>query len=229
MNAAVQHESLTRSVEDYLKAIYRLTPEGRAAGTSEIANLLELAPASVSGMVKRLSEHGLLEHVPYKGVQLTEEGRRAALRTIRRHRLIEAYLVAFLGYTWDTVHDEAERLEHAVSDQLVERMASVLGHPSVDPHGDPIPDVDGAIHEPASTPLSELPEGMFVELRRVDESDPERLRYIASIGLQPGVRVLVVDRQPFDGPITIEVEGQSHVIGHELGHVLRCVPLGEDA
>ena len=229
MNAAVQHESLTRSVEDYLKAIYRLTPEGRAAGTSEIANLLELAPASVSGMVKRLSEHGLLEHVPYKGVQLTEEGRRAALRTIRRHRLIEAYLVAFLGYTWDTVHDEAERLEHAVSDQLVERMASVLGHPSVDPHGDPIPDVDGAIHEPASTPLSELPEGIPVELRRVDESDPERLRYIASIGLQPGARVLVVDRQPFDGPITLEVEGQSHVIGHELGHVLRCVPLGEDA
>jgi DtxR family Mn-dependent transcriptional regulator len=229
MNAAVQHESLTRSVEDYLKAIYRLTPEGRTAGTSEIANLLELAPASVSGMVKRLSEHGLLEHVPYKGVQLTEEGRRAALRTIRRHRLIEAYLVAFLGYTWDTVHDEAERLEHAVSDQLVERMASVLGHPSVDPHGDPIPDVDGAIHEPASTPLSELPEGIPVELRRVDESEPERLRYIASIGLQPGARVLVVDRQPFDGPITIEVEGQSHVIGHELAHVLRCVPLGEDA
>ena len=229
MNAVVQHEPLTRSVEDYLKAIYRLTPEGRAAGTSEIANLLELAPASVSGMVKRLSEHGLHEHVPYKGVQLTEEGRRAALRTIRRHRLIEAYLVAFLGYTWDTVHDEAERLEHAVSDQLVERMASVLGHPSVDPHGDPIPDVDGAIHEPASTPLSELPEGILVELRRVDESDPERLRYIASIGLRPGARVIVVDRQPFHGPITIEVEGQSHVIGHELGHVLRCVPLGEDA
>jgi DtxR family Mn-dependent transcriptional regulator len=229
MSAAVQHEPLTRSVEDYLKAIYRLTPEGRPAATSDIANLLELAPASVSGMVKRLSEHGLLEHVPYKGVQLTEEGRRAALRTIRRHRLIEAYLVAFLGYTWDTVHDEAERLEHAVSDQLVERMAAVLGHPSVDPHGDPIPDVDGAIHEPASTPLSELPEGIAAELRRVDESDPERLRYIASIGLHPGARVVVVDRQPFHGPITIEVDGQSHVIGHELGHVLRCVPLGDDA
>ena len=229
MSAALQHDPLTRSVEDYLKAIYRLTPEGRAAGTSEIANLLELAPASVSGMVKRLSEHGLLEHVPYKGVQLTEEGRLAALRTIRRHRLIEAYLVAFLGYTWDTVHDEADRLEHAVSDQLVERMAAVLGHPSVDPHGDPIPDVDGAIHEPASTPLSELPEGIAAELRRVDESDPERLRYIGSIGLQPGARVVVVDRQPFHGPIAIEVDGRAHVIGHELGHVLRCVPVGEDA
>jgi DtxR family transcriptional regulator, Mn-dependent transcriptional regulator len=227
MSAVLQHEPLTRSVEDYLKAIYRLTPEGRPAATSEIANLLELAPASVSGMVKRLSEHGLLERVPYKGVQLTVEGRRAALRTIRRHRLIEAYLVAFLGYTWDTVHDEAERLEHAVSDQLVERMAAVLGHPSVDPHGDPIPDVDGAIHEPASTPLSELPEGIAVELRRVHESDPERLRYIASIGLRPGAQVLVVDRKPFHGPITIEVDGRSHVIGHELGQVLRCVPAGE--
>src|SRR5688572_32402265 len=133
MNAALQHETLTRSVEDYLKAIYRLSPRGKTASTSEIAQRLELSPASVSGMVKRLSEQGLLEHVPYKGVQLTADGRRAALRVLRRHRLIEAYLVAFLGYTWDTVHEEAERLEHAVSDTLVDRMASVLGHP----HGGP--------------------------------------------------------------------------------------------
>ena len=123
MNAAVQHETLTPSVEDYLKAIYRLSPQGRPAATSEIAQRLELSPASVSGMVKRLSEQGLLEHIPYKGVQLTPDGRRAALRMLRRHRLIEAYLVAFLGFSWDTVHDEAERLEHAVSDTLVDRMA----------------------------------------------------------------------------------------------------------
>lgn len=225
MHAAFQNEPLTRSVEDYLKAIYRLTPEGRAAATSEIANLLELSPASVSGMIKRLSEHGLLEHVPYKGVQLTDEGRRAALRTIRRHRLIEAYLVAFLGYTWDTVHDEAERLEHAVSDALVERMAAVLGNPSVDPHGDPIPDADGSINQPPSTPLSEVPEGQTAELLQVDESRPDRLRYIASIGLQPGVLIRVVDRQPFHGPITIDVAGDTHVIGHELGHTLRCAPV----
>jgi DtxR family Mn-dependent transcriptional regulator len=222
MNAALQHESLTRSVEDYLKAIYRLSPQGRPASTSEIAHRLELSPASVSGMVKRLSEQGLLEHVPYKGVQLTAEGRRAALRMLRRHRLIEAYLVAFLGYTWDTVHDEAERLEHAVSDALVERMAAVLGNPTVDPHGDPIPTPDGDIHEPASTPLSHVPAGATVEIQQVEEGQPERLRYIASMGLRPGVRVTVVYRQPFDGPITIEVGGRTHVIGSELGHVVRC-------
>ncbi len=223
MHAALQPESLTRSVEDYLKAIYRLSPEGRPASTSHIASLLELSPASVSGMVKRLSEQGLLEHVPYKGVQLTTEGRRAALRMVRRHRLIEAYLVAMLGYTWDTVHDEAERLEHAVSDALVERMAAVLGNPTVDPHGDPIPTADGAIEEPDWLPLSEVAEERTVELRRVDESQPERLRYIASVGLTPGVAVTVLDRQPFQGPITILVTGQTHVIAHELAQVLYCI------
>jgi len=220
--SALLHESLTRSVEDYLKAIYRLSPEGRPASTSDIAHLLELSPASVSGMVKRLSEQGLLEHAPYKGVQLTVEGRRAALRMVRRHRLIEAYLVAFLGYSWDTVHDEAERLEHAVSDTLVERMAAVLGNPTSDPHGDPIPGADGSIQEPAWVPLSEVAPGETLELGRVDESQPDRLRYIASIGLTPGAVVSVVERQPFQGPITILVDGQTHVIGHELGQVLFC-------
>ena len=222
MHAALQPETLTRSVEDYLKAIYRLSPEGRPASTSDIANLLELSPASVSGMVKRLSEQGLLEHVPYKGVQLTDEGRRAALRMVRRHRLIEAYLVATLGYTWDTVHEEAERLEHAVSDVLVERMAAVLGHPTADPHGDPIPDADGSIEEPDWLPLAQVPAGSTVELRRVDERQPERLRYIGSIGLTPGVAVTVLDRQPFEGPITIRAAGRTHVIGRELGQVLLC-------
>src|SRR5437870_4033515 len=170
MNVTADHDSLTRSVEDYLKAIYRLSPEGRPASTSEIAHLLELSAPSVSGMVKRLSEQGLLEHVPYKGVQLTSEGRRAALRMVRRHRLIESYLVDFLGYSWDTVHAEAERLEHAVSDTLVERMAAALGHPSFDPHGDPIPTPDGSIAELDCIPLSDIPVGRTVELRQVDES-----------------------------------------------------------
>ena len=227
VNAAIASESLTRSVEDYLKAIYQLSPEGRPASTSEIAHLLALSPPSVTGMVKRLSEHGLLEHVPYRGVQLTDEGRRAALRMVRRHRLIEAYLVEFLGYSWDTVHEEAERLEHAVSDTMVERMATALGNPVVDPHGDPIPTVDGSIPEPACTALSDVPVGETVEIHRVHESQPERLRYIASLGLRPGVRVRVLDRQPFDDLVTIEVGGDQHVIGRELGHVLQCAREGD--
>jgi DtxR family transcriptional regulator, Mn-dependent transcriptional regulator len=222
VNAAVTGDSLTRSVEDYLKAIYQLSPEGRPASTSEIAHLLALSPPSVTGMVKRLSEHGLLEHVPYRGVQLTDEGRRAALRMVRRHRLIEAYLVEFLGYSWDTVHEEAERLEHAVSDKMVERMATALGNPDVDPHGDPIPSADGSIRELSCTPLSDIPVGETVEIHRVHESQPDRLRYIASLGLRPGVRVTVIDREPFDDLVTIEVGGERHVIGRELGHVLQC-------
>jgi DtxR family Mn-dependent transcriptional regulator len=222
VNATAPLDTLTRSVEDYLKAIYRLSPEGRPASTSDIAHLLELSAPSVSGMVKRLSELGLLEHVPYKGVQLTDAGRRAALRMVRRHRLIEAYLVQFLGYSWDVVHFEAERLEHAVSDTLVERMAAALGHPTADPHGDPIPAVDGSINEPASTPLADLPVGQTVEIRRVDASEPERLRYLASVGLVPGVVVTLLDHQPFGGPVTVEAAGERHVIGEELAHIVLC-------
>jgi DtxR family transcriptional regulator, Mn-dependent transcriptional regulator len=222
MSPVTVTESLTRSVEDYLKAIYRLSPEGRPASTSEIAHLLELSAPSVSGMVKRLSELGLLEHVPYKGVQLTAEGRLAALRMVRRHRLIEAYLVQFLGYSWDTVHEEAERLEHAVTDKLVERMAGALGHPSTDPHGDPIPEADGSIHEPACIPLSDVGIGEMIEIHRVDESQPERLRYLASLGLRPGVVVTLLDRQPFGGPVTLDAAGERHILGHELAHVLLC-------
>src|SRR3954465_294973 len=163
-------EPLTRSVEDYLKAIYQLSPEGRRpASTSDIAHLLALSAPSVTGMVKRLSEHGLLEHIPYRGVQLTTVGRRAALRMVRRHRLIEAYLVEFLGYSWDTVHDEAERLEHAVSATMVARTAAALGNPELDPHGAPMPAADGFIHELSCTPLSDIPIGDTVEIHRVHE------------------------------------------------------------
>jgi DtxR family Mn-dependent transcriptional regulator len=144
---------------------------------------------------------------------------------VRRHRLIEAYLVKFLGYSWDTVHAEAERLEHAVSDMMIERMAGALGNPSVDPHGDPIPAADGSIQELACSALTEIPVGSTVEVHRVNESQPERLRYIGSLGLKPGIRVTVIDRQPFDDLVTIEVGGVQHVIGRELGHVLQCAPV----
>ena len=214
--AAAAHEPLTRSVEDYLKVIWSLSPEGRPASTNDIAHRLELSAASVSGMIKRLSEQGLLEHAPYKGVQLTDEGRRAALRMVRRHRIIEAYLVGFLGYSWDRVHEEAERLEHAVSEDLVERMSRALGHPAADPHGDPIPTADLAIEEVVWTPLPEVPVGELVELRRVASEEPDRLRYLGAMGLQPGATIMVLARQPFQGPITLDVDGRECLVGHEL-------------
>ena len=222
---------LTRSVEDYLKTIYRLSLDGQPAATSEIARVLELAPPSVSGMIRRLSEQGLLAHVPYRGVELTAEGRRAALRMVRRHRLIEAYLVARLGYTWDTVHEEAERLEHAVSDALIERMAVALGNPKFDPHGDPIPDDQGHVAELIYTALSEVPVGETVVIRRVDTSQADRLRYLGSSGLTPGTIVTVSSREPFDGPITLDHDGHRHMLGIELGRLLLCerpAPLARD-
>src|SRR5258707_10862665 len=146
---------LARSVEDYLKAIYHLSNQGGFAATSDIAAMLEVAPPSVSGMVKRLSEMGLIEHVPYRGVQLTAQGRRAALRMIRRRRVLELYLTRTLGYDWDNVHNEAERLEHAVSDELIERMAAALGDPHYDPQGDPIPTATGDIEETELVSLAE--------------------------------------------------------------------------
>lgn len=225
MNAPLPGDSLTRSVEDYLKVIYRLTSGGAPAATRDIAELLEISAPSVSGMVKRLSEQGLLAHVPYRGVELTEEGRRAALRMIRRHRLIESYLVAHLGYTWDTVHEEAERLEHAVSDDLVSRMAAALGDPAFDPHGDPIPAADGTMAAHEFTPLAELPVGADAVVRRVATSDPARLRYVAELGLQPGARVHVASREPFGGPITLAMADGEQVLGGELSSLLLCEPL----
>src|SRR5690348_3798342 len=214
---------LTRSVEDYLKAIYHLSSQGGFAATSDIAALLEVAPPSVSGMVKRLSETGLIEHVPYRGVQLTAQGRRAALRMIRRHRVLEVYLSQQLGYDWDGVHTEAERLEHAVSDELIERMAKALGDPQYDPHGAPIPTAAGEIEEAELVPLADADLGVPYELRQVDTEDPARLRYLAEHGLIPGKGVTVTARQPFNGPVTLTlVPGGVRVIGRELALLLLC-------
>lgn len=215
-------DSLTTSVEDYLKAIYRISRGGCHASTSDIAAALGLSAASVSGMIKRLSEQGLLEHVPYKGVELTADGRLAALRILRRHRLIESYLVEFLGYSWDSVHEEAERLEHAVSERLIERMADALDNPQFDPHGDPIPGTDGSITELAYTALPNIAVGETVEFRRVDNNDPDQLRYIGALGLKPGTIFTVIDHQPFQGPVTIRFDEKDHVIGYRLAGALLC-------
>lgn len=218
-----QANHLSRSTEDYLKTIYKLESQSGAALTSAIADALEIAPPSVSGMVKRLSESGLLEHVPYRGVQLTEAGRRAALRMIRRHRILEAYLIDRLGYRWEDVHDEAERLEHAVSDQLIERMATALGDPKFDPHGAPIPSAVGEIEVPNLVPMSEFDVGETGHVRMVSDKEPERLRFMASLGLKPGVCFTVTARQPFNGPLTIRLDSnREEVVGHELAGAVGC-------
>lgn len=217
-------EPLTRSVEDYLKAVYRLSLQGGTASTTALATHLGIAAASVTGMIKRLAGQGYLRHEPYRGVSLTAHGRRAALRTLRNHRVLEAYLVAFLGYDWDDVHVEAERLEHAVSPELIERMALALGNPSVDPHGDPIPGPDGTVAELEYTPLPEFPVGTAAEVRQVDSGDGARLRYLASIGLKPGATVVVTARQPFDGPLTVRTPLGVQVVGHDVSALVFCQP-----
>lgn len=212
----------TAPVEDYLKVIYEIERRGNAAATNDIAQQLSIAPASVSGMVRRLADQGLLEHERYRGVRLTEAGRRVALRTIRRHRVIEAYLTHALGYAWDRVHDEAERLEHAASDELIDRMAAAIGEPATDPHGAPIPTRWGEIDEgPHLGTIAELAPGGRCRVVRVSDDDGRRLRYLGEVGLVPGAEVVLVSRAPFGGPLALLVDGVERAIGPALAsHVM---------
>jgi len=206
---------LTAPVEDYLKTIFEIeladaAGSGRrehppVAGTNEIAQALGIAPASVTGMLRRLAEQGLISYERYRGVRLSDAGRRAALRTIRRHRVIEAYLTNALGYPWDRVHEEAERLEHAASDELIDRMAAAIGEPTTDPHGAPIPTRDGTMDAGPVLALVDVDVGHVVRIRMVGDRDPERLRYLAELGITPGADVRVVARAPFGGPITLRI------------------------
>lgn len=218
---------LSRSVEDYLKAIYGISERGDAASTSAIADSLEVQPASVTGMVKRLAESGLLEHVPYRGVRLTATGSREALRILRRHRIIETYLCQRLGYRWDDVHDEAERLEHAVSEELIERMAAALQFPSHDPHGAPIPTRHGEIEATDFSTLAEAEDGDAVQIRAVQDEDPERLRAMEAKGLIPGARVGVRAKDE-NGRVMIRLldapHGEEHPVRHDLARRVYVAP-----
>lgn len=222
---------LTEPVEDYLKAIYTLETRFGAAATSDVAEALDVAPASVTGMIRRLATQGFLDHVPYRGVQLTDLGRRAALRTIRRHRILETYLTRVLGYPWDRVHDEAERLEHAASDDLIERMAMALGNPTADPHGAPIPTVDGLVDERTLRSLADLEIGESARMVQVSDKDPSLLRYLTEIALQPGVEITLMARAPFDGPITLRVGDAEPVVGPKLAAqvLVESMPLSTHA
>ena len=208
--------ALTAPVEDYLKAIYEIERGGGSAGTTDIAQRLAIAPASVSGMVRRLADAGLLAHERYRGVRLTEAGRRAALRTLRRHRVIEAYLARALGYPWDRVHAEAERLEHAASDELIDRMAAAIGEPTEDPHGAPIPTRDGLVDERPLRSVADLAVGERATVRRVSDDDAGRLRYLADQGIVIGAELQLVGRAPYGGPLAIRVGRATRQLGPVL-------------
>jgi DtxR family Mn-dependent transcriptional regulator len=211
----------TDAVEDYLKAIFAIARADTPAGTNAIAARLGVSAGSVSGMVKRLTDRGLVEHEPYRGARLTAAGRAEAIRLVRRHRLIELFLVRVLGFTWDRVHEEAERLEHAVTDELVDRMAELLGHPEVDPHGAPIPHAGRPFREPTWPRLIEAPVGHRLVLRQVADEDPEVLRYLEGLELLPGNELKVLGRAPMRGPLRVEVGGVVRHIGAELASELR--------
>jgi DtxR family transcriptional regulator, Mn-dependent transcriptional regulator len=212
------------AVQDYAKAIYALEARrepGSAVPTTELAQRLGVTPGSVSQMVKRLDELELVTHVPYRGVVLTEAGRRIALEVIRHHRLLELYLVRSLGVPWDRVHDEAEVLEHVLSEQLEERIASQLGDPTHDPHGDPIPSADLVLTEGETRSLAELAPGDAGTFVRVSDSDPAKLRYLQDRGIGLGDRCEVIAREPFGGPLTVRFGAAAHALGGELTHVMR--------
>jgi DtxR family transcriptional regulator, Mn-dependent transcriptional regulator len=222
--ASKAQAELTAPVEDYLKVIYELERSGEAAETNAIARALGIAPASVSGMVRRLAEQGLITHERYHGARLTAAGRKAALQTLRRHRVIEAYLTSALGYSWDRVHDEAERLEHAASDELIDRMAAAIGEPETDPHGAPIPGRDGTLQERSVVPLASLEAGASARVERVSDRNGERLRYLAELGIVPGAMVTIVAREPFGGPIALRVQDVTRTIGPELASQILVAP-----
>ena len=210
------------AVEDYLKAVYAL--ETRLEGpvpTNALAERLGVTPGSVSGMLRRLDELGLLEHERYRGVRLTAEGRRIALRTLRNHRLLELLLVEMLDVPWDLVHEEAELLEHVLSDGLAERIAAKLGNPEFDPHGDPIPSREFDLTELETRSLEEVDVGETVTFVRVSDADPAMLRYLSERGIVPGITLTVADRQPFGGPLTVRRAGNDHPLGGQLAAAMR--------
>ncbi|MBA3418683.1 MAG: metal-dependent transcriptional regulator [Geodermatophilaceae bacterium] len=210
----------TEAVEDYLKVIYHLVTEGEAVTTSTIARRLGVSAPSVSAMVKRLEAGELVVRRGEGGLTLTSGGEVQALRVVRRHRLLETFLAEVVGVPWDEVHDEAEVLEHSLSDRLEDRIDALLGHPAHDPHGDPIPPRTGPHNERWADPLTAAPTGSRFQIERVSDRDPEALRYLADIGLRPGVLVEVGARAPFGGPLWITVDGAEHALGSQLTNLL---------
>lgn len=211
--------SRSQSVEDYLKTIYKLESETRpekGVSTSRLAEKMGVANASVTNMLKRLAEMKMVNYESYYGTRLTETGEKIALEIIRHHRLLELYLKEILGYSWDEVHDEAEKLEHHISEQFEDKIAELLNHPTEDPHGDPIPSKDGKMPKIKLKPLHSVPLEIPFIVRRVKNQNPELLRYLEKQGLIPGVKVEVLNKEPFDGPVRLKVENHTITIANNI-------------
>jgi DtxR family transcriptional regulator, Mn-dependent transcriptional regulator len=206
---------VSESAQDYLKAIWKLQRSGEMS-TTALAEALEVSPASATAMLKKLATLGLVVHERYHGATLTPTGERMALEVVRHHRLLELYLMEALGLSWDQVHEEAERLEHHLSDELEARIDRALGFPTRDPHGDPIPSPELLLQSDEMVCLSDLEAGSMTVVRRVPDGDPELLRYLATLGLVPAEEVTILEQAPFDGPVTVEVRGARHAIGRSL-------------
>jgi DtxR family Mn-dependent transcriptional regulator len=207
---------LSQAVEDYLKTIYKLQNGSDIVSTSDIAKTMSVSSASVTNMVKRLAQMGLVEYESYRGVTVTSTGKKVALEIIRHHRLLELYLREVMGYPWDKVHQEAEHLEHHISEEFEDKLDEMLGFPTHDPHGDPIPTREGQIADSTTDPLANFEPGESVVIQRVSDSDPEMLSYLEKIGLMPGALLEIVGKAPFHGPITILVQGKEHVVGYRI-------------
>jgi DtxR family Mn-dependent transcriptional regulator len=208
-------QTLTVSIQDYVKNIYELTENGKSASTNALAEKLDVKPGSVTGMIQKLAsaKPALVEYQKHQGVTLTKEGRKAALEVIRHHRLLEAWLVQTLGYSWDEVHEEAERLEHVISEDFERRIAAAMGHPARDPHGELIPTADLKMPFDESLPLSALRPNRTATIKRVKASDTKLLRYLKGLGLVPGTQIRVTDYSPFDHNLTVKVGRKSFVLG----------------
>jgi DtxR family Mn-dependent transcriptional regulator len=221
--AAAQHARPSEAIEDYAKAIYALQRRAGEAGvsTNDLAERLGVTPGSVSAMLRKLADRGLVSHEPYRGVQLTAAGERVALEVLRHHRLLELYLAEHLDVPWDRVHEEAEALEHVISEDLEARIAAKLGNPTHDPHGDPIPDADLVIDEGETRSLADMEVGDTGTFARVSDSDPAMLRYLHERGIALGDELEVVDRQPFGGPLTVRFGAGEHILGGGLAQAMR--------
>lgn len=210
---------LSVSVGDYLKALWLCSQDG-SVSTGDLATHLAVSPPSVTGMLNKLKKLDLVTYERYYGAQLTPQGQQEALRLIRRHRLVETFLIDYLNYSWEEVHQEAELMEHAMTDRFTERLAKRLGQPLFDPHGDPIPRADGTVPDQPSIPLAEVPVGNRLEVTRVRSQDADILQYITSLGVKPGAEVEVTAREPYGGLLQITLNGLQQAVSRELASLI---------